>query len=406
MPSYLCILATAALLAGSGCSGPVSAKRVDSKASPPAPQPLEPATVAFIHPKAETVSRPVSFSGEFRAYQSVDLHAKVAGYLKTITVDAGSIVKEGQPIATLEIPEMDADLAQAAAERSRTMAELARARTEVERAEANLKLARVSHERLAAAAKGEPGIIAQQEIDEASARKAAAEAQLASSKATLAVEEQRIASATAAERRTKAMAAYSQIIAPFSGVITKRYADPGAMIQAGTASQSQAMPLVRLAEIRRLRLAAIVPESAVPLIREGLRVEIKVPSINRTFPGAISRLTRDVASASRTMEAEIDVVNPGTLTPGMYADIAVKLEKAEPGLTIPAATVINSGGNRSVLVVGESNVIEERTIVTGFETGSNYEVLSGLLAADRVIVSNRSLLKPGQTVVARAASEN
>lgn len=407
MPTSFPILIVAlSLIAASGCSGPVSAKRVEPESAPVPAKSEKRATVAFVHPKSESVSRAVSFSGEFRPYQTVDLHAKVAGYLKSISVDAGSAVQEGQTIATLEIPEMEADLAQAAAERNRTLAELARARTEIERAEASLKLATVSHDRLLRAVKSEPGIIAQQEIDEAAARKFAAEAQLASTKAALAVEDQRIAVASAAERRTKAMAAYTRIVAPFSGVITKRYADPGAMIQAGTASQTQAMPVVRLAEIRRLRLVATVPESAVPLVREGLRVEIKVPSINRMIPASISRLARDLSPASRTMEAEIDVANPGSLTPGMYADVAIRLDKPEPSLTVPVATIINSGGNRSVWVVSESSSIEERPIVTGFESGSSYEVLSGLLASDRVIVSNRSLLKPGQTVVARAAGEN
>ncbi len=407
MPTSFPILIVAlSLIAASGCSGPVSAKRVEPESAPVPAKSEKRATVAFVHPKSESVSRAVSFSGEFRPYQTVDLHAKVAGYLKSISVDAGSAVQEGQTIATLEIPEMEADLAQAAAERNRTLAELARARTEIERAEASLKLATVSHDRLLRAVKSEPGIIAQQEIDEAAARKFAAEAQLASTKAALAVEDQRIAVASAAERRTKAMAAYTRIVAPFSGVITKRYADPGAMIQAGTASQTQAMPVVRLAEIRRLRLVATVPESAVPLVREGLRVEIKVPSINRMIPASISRLARDLSPVSRTMEAEIDVANPGSLTPGMYADVAIRLDKPEPSLTVPVATIINSGGNRSVWVVSESSSIEERPIVTGFESGSSYEVLSGLLASDRVIVSNRSLLKPGQTVVARAAGEN
>ena len=299
MPIVYLFLASV-LFTLAGCSGPSSATVVERPAPAPAKDTGAP-TVAFVKPKLERMSRGVSLSGEFRPYQVVDLHAKVAGYLKSITVDVGSTVKQGQAIAVLEIPEMDAELASASAERHRTVAELTRANAELERANANLTLVSLSHKRLAAAAKAEPGIIAQQEIDEVIARKSAAEAQVSSAKATLTVEEQRIAGATAAERRIQAMAAYSQISAPFSGVVTKRYADPGAMIQAGTASQTQAMPVIRLAEISRLRLAVNVPESAVPLVRPGLRVEIHVPSINQTITGVVARLNRDVSSSSRTM---------------------------------------------------------------------------------------------------------
>jgi RND family efflux transporter MFP subunit len=403
MPIVYLFLAIA-LFTLAGCSGPSSATVVERPA--PSPKDTGAPTVAFVKPRLERMSRGVSLSGEFRPYQVVDLHAKVAGYLKSITVDVGAAVKQGQTIAVLEIPEMDAELASASAERHRTVAELTRANAELERANANLTLVSLSHKRLAAAAKAEPGIIAQQEIDEAIARKSAAEAQVASAKATLTVEEQRIAGATASERRIQAMAAYSRISAPFSGVVTKRYADPGAMIQAGTASQTQAMPVIRLAEISRLRLAVNVPESAVPLVRPGLRVEIHVPSINQTIAGVIARLNRDVSSSSRTMEAEIDVANPGTLTPGMFADINIKLDKPVDSLTVPVGAVINGGGNRSVYVVNASNQVEERTIQTGFESASGYEVLSGLTADDRIIISNRSLLKPGQNVTARPAQEN
>ncbi len=398
-----CCSATVLLLV-CGCSKPptpsvqASAKSTESTVTP---------TVAVVGPKLESLRREAALTGEFRPYQVADLHAKVAGYLRQITVDVGSHVKAGQQIATLEVPEMASDIAQSAAERSRVEAEIQRARAEVDRAQANLKLQVVSHGRLTAAAKVEPGLIAQQEIDEALARQNAAEAQLASSKAALGVEEQRLESAKAAEQRARTMAAYTGIIAPFSGVVTKRFADVGAMIQAGTASQTQAMPLVRLADLSRLRLAAMVPESLVPMIAPGQKVEVRVTSLHKHFPGTVSRLNRDVASASRTMEAEIDVNNPGlALTPGMYAEVVMTLEKREQGLTVPVGAVINSGGNRAVWIVTPAGIVEQRAIQTGIETTASLEVISGLTAEDRIIISNRSLLKPGQKVHASAAGAN
>jgi RND family efflux transporter MFP subunit len=374
------------------------------------PQPSTPSgdpVVAVLKPKSESLSKDFVFTGEFRPYQVADLHAKVAGYVREIPVDVGSIVQTGQVIATLEIPEMQADLATATADRQRIEAEIQRSRAEIQRAEANLKIQSLSYDRLSAAAKAEPGLVAQQEIDQAQALRSAAEAQLASSKAALAVEERRAGVGKAMEHKAQVMAAYSRIVAPFDGIVTKRYADVGAMIQAGTASQTQAMPLVRLAQINRLRLAVTVPESQVPMIRVGQQVQIKVSSINKTISGRVSRLTGDVMSNSRTMEAEIDVPNPANeLKPGMYAEIQTNVARKDQALTIPVAAVMNSGGNRSVFVASPAGTLEERTIRTGMEGENSLEVLAGLTAQDLVVISNRTLLRPGQKVQAREAGAN
>ena len=230
---FLPLLAALGLFSGVACTRPVRASESSLAAggSPPAP-----AAVAVTKPKMEQLSRELVLSAEFRPYQVVDLHAKVAGYVRHIDVDVGSAVRAGQLIAKLEIPEMEADLAHAAAERRRAEAELPRAGAEVARAEANVNVLTVSLNRLLAASKAEPGLIAQQELDEVNARKLAAEAQVASAKASFGVEQQRINSAKAAEQRTQAMAAYEQITAPFAGVITKRYADTGSMKRHGRTS--------------------------------------------------------------------------------------------------------------------------------------------------------------------------
>ena len=389
-------------LVGCGASTPLQA--VNEKPQKPTG---EIAAVGVVKPQREALSREVTLTGEFRPYQVADLHAKVAGYLRTIQVDVGSRVRAGQEVATLEAPEMEADLAVTAAERQRREAEVRRAGADLERAQAQRELAHVSLERLIAAAKAEPGIVAQQEIDEARAKLRAAEAQVNAAKASGEVEERQVGAARAVEQRAAAMWRYRTIVAPFDGVVTKRFADPGAMIQAGTASQTQAMPVIRVAEIHRLRLAVSVPESLVPMVRNGTPVQVRVSALNRSFAGTVARLTRDVAASSRTMEAEIDVANSDLkLTPGMFADVVMKLEKRESGLTIPVTSVNNSGGNRSVLVVGKNGQIEERGITTGIETAAALEVLSGLGAEDLVVVSNRSLLKAGQRVEARLVAEN
>jgi RND family efflux transporter MFP subunit len=287
---------------------------------------------------------------------------------------------------------MVADISHATAEVSRQQAERKRLNAEVERAKANLGIAELSYKRLEGAAKAEKGIVAQQEIDEALAKRRAAEAQVASAEAALGVIQHQIEASRVAVEKAKTMAAYTEILAPFDGIVTKRNVDLGAMIQAGTSAS--ASPLVRIAEIRRLRMTMIVPESAVPMVRAGKSVEIHVPVLRKKFEGRVARLSNDVNFASRTMEAEVDVANPsGELVPGMTAEVAVTLARKEDGLTVPVTAIANNGGNRSLLVVSAANSIEEREIKTGMESAARIEVIAGLGADDLVVVGNRSLLR-------------
>jgi RND family efflux transporter MFP subunit len=183
----------------------------------------------------------------------------------------------------------------------------------------------------------------------------------------------------------------------------KRFADPGAMIQAGTASQSQAMPVVRLAQFDRLRLVVPVPETHVARIRVGSPVSVRITSLNRTFDGAVSRFGGDVQTATRTMDVEIDVANAnGLILPGMYADAALTLERRSGSLAVPVQALSARDGKKFVMIVNAERAIEEREIVTGIETAERIEVLRGLSSEDQVVVGNRSQLRPGQKVEPRS----
>jgi RND family efflux transporter MFP subunit len=345
------------------------------------------------------LTRDIVLTGEFRPYQVIDLHAKVAGYLKRITVDVGDRVQAGQLIATLEVPEMQDDLAHAAATIKRGLSEVQRYQRELQNAETNRKLAELSYSRLANVNKNDPGLVAQQELDVALARQQSAEQQVAAARAALASAEQQVEISKTTEQHSKTMSDYTQIAAPFSGVITKRFADTGAMIQAGTASQSQAMPVVRLAQIDRLRLIIPVPESFVPHIHLGAPVMVRVSSLGKAIPGRIARYSKDVLLSTKTMETEIDVQNPGwMLTPGMNADVVLTLEKRANALTVPVQSLTMRDGARFVMVVNPEGAIEERPIKVGIETPANVEVLSGVKKDELVIVGNRSQLRAGQKV--------
>ncbi len=360
--------------------------------------------VAVAKASTEPLVRDVVLTGEFRPYQVIDLHAKVAGYLKQITVDVGDRVQAGQLIATIEVPEINDDLVKAEAETRRGDAEIERARGELDRAQASQSLVELSYKRLVGVNKTEPGLVAQQEIDEALARKRTADAQVAAARAALASSERQVDVSKANVQRSKTMVDYARIVAPFSGIITKRFADPGAMIQAGTASQSQAMPVVRLAQIDRVRTVIPVPESIVPLVRVGAAVQIRVNSLGKTFSATVSRYTSDVATSTRTMDAEIDLSNPGLqLRPGMYADVVLTLEKRDKAVTVPVQALIARPDKKSVLVVTPQGLIEERNIEIGIQSTARIEVRAGLEQGEMVVVGNRTELKPGQKVEPKVA---
>jgi RND family efflux transporter MFP subunit len=356
-------------------------------------------TVAVARVTRGPLSRSQDIEAELRPYQDVDIHAKVAGFVQSIVVDVGDHVREGQVLATLEIPELADEVEQADAGVAASDAEVTRAEAEVARAGSAHDVAHLAAARLTSVSKAQPGLVAQQEIDEATGRDKVAEAQLATANAALAASRQQVAVARANQARTHALFNYASITAPFAGVITKRYADKGTMIQAGTSSTTQALPLVRLAEDDRLRLVIPVPESAVSHIRVGGAVDVRVPSLNRSFSGSISRFADQVDPTTRTMHAEVNVPNPtGTLVPGLYALASIVLDQIPNALTVPAQALDRTDAGVSVLRVGASGVLERRAIRLGLETVDAAEVTSGLSEGDLVVVGTRSQLRPGETV--------
>jgi RND family efflux transporter MFP subunit len=358
-------------------------------------------TVAVAKAATEELSHGLALTAEFKPFQEIDVMAKVAGYVKEIKVDVGDRVSQGQLLATLEIPEMVDDLARAQAGVQHSSAEVARAKDEVTRAESAHQMSHLTYERLAAVAKQRPGLVAQQEIDDVHGKDLVAEAQVAAAKSALTASQQQVDVNKADVSRVNTMHDYTRVTAPFAGVVTKRYADTGSMIQAGTASQTQAMPLVRLSQNSLLRLILPVPESVVPRVRVGQQVDVRVPSMNRTFPGRVARFSEKVQLSTRTMDTEVDVPNPSLLLiPGMYAEVNLTLDKRYDALTIPVSAVDTDGDEVSgrVMLVTPEERVEVRKVSLGLETANLVEVRSGLHAGDLVVIGNRSALQPGQQV--------
>lgn len=336
-------------------------------------------------------------TAEFEPFQQVDLMAKVSGYVRSISVDIGDRVRAGQILATLEIPEMEDDLTRAAASIDQAQAEIVTASDELRRAEAAHEMVHLSYSRIADVLKREPGLVPQQEVDEAHSRDLVAEAQVSSARSSLKTAEQHARVSRADQGRVETLHKYMTITAPFEGVVTKRYANIGAMIQAGTSSQ--AMPVVQLSQNNLLRLILPVPESSVARVRVGETVDVRVPSLNRTFPGRVARLAEKVQPSTRTMDTEVDVQNPSlTLIPGMYAEVNLHIAESRHALAVPLDAVDRSTAAARAYLIGPQGVIHIVPVTLGLETDQSVEILSGLQEGDVVVAGRHAGLREGQTV--------
>jgi RND family efflux transporter MFP subunit len=330
--------------------------------------------VAVARVTREDLCNEVTIPAEFRPYLQVELHAKVSGYVDQINVDIGDRVKAGQVLAKLEVPELKA--------------ELDRAKAAEKRAEADYKDAHLVYTRLLGVDKAHPNLVAQQELDAAEAKDSTTEAAIAAAKAEV--------------EKYQTMLAYTIITAPFDGIITHRFADPGSLIQAGTSSDTQSRPLVCLSDNYRLRLDFPVSVSYVKDIRQGDEVEIMVESLGgKPFTGIISRCTQRVDEDTRTMITEVEVPNPKLeLVPGMYATLVLKVQRRPQVLTIPSES-ISTDKKTSVYLVNANQEIEERPVTLGLETPGKYEIEAGLKEGDLVMIGSWSQVRPGQKVEAK-----
>jgi RND family efflux transporter MFP subunit len=342
----------------------------------------------------------LNLAGQFQPYQVIDVHAKVSGYIRHIYVDIGDKVHQGQVLAVLEVPELSAQLKGTGAELARSKDEITRAEHEVSRAQSEHSALHNDYKRLKQASASQPGLIAEQELDDAQSKDLASESRVDAAKAALAAAKQQSESAKADNERVGDLADYTRVTAPLDGVIIWRYADTGALIQAGTSSDTQSLPIVKLSQSGLLRLRLPVPEDAVEFVHEGATVTVYVDAVHRSFEGKVVRFTRNLSLATRTMETEIDVENKDlSLTPGEYANTTIELERHDNVLTIPVQAVIRNGAQQSVLTVDSSHRIQARNIATGLQGSSLIEVKSGLAEGDLVVTGNQASYQAGETVV-------
>jgi RND family efflux transporter MFP subunit len=364
----------------------------------------QPRTAAVVAVTRGNLASSLTIAGQFQPYQQVDLHAKVSGYIRWIGVDIGDKVHQGQVLAKLEVPELQDQYQGAQADVRHTESEIVRAQSEVVSAQSTYSALHAEYTRLAEASQQRPGLIAEQELDDARAKDQQAAAQIGVAKASLEAMQEQLGISNATSHRFQTLTHYEQIVAPFNGVVTMRYADTGSLIQAGQDSNTQTLPVVQVAQSDLLRLRMPVPESDVPYIMVGGNVQVKISSTGRILTGKIVRFTRALDTDTRTMLTEVDVPNPDlVLDPGMYAETTIQLQHKNDTLILPTQAVVQDGDQAYVLVVNASNRVERRNITLGIQTANRSEITSGLQVGDKVIASGQTSYQPGDLVSPRAA---
>lgn len=385
---FLAIPAT--LLCLSACSGSKAVSASSKEAQ-------EPVTTVGVTPVTrKPVMRQLTVSSELVPYQEIDVYAKESGYVKELLVDYGSRVEEGQLMAVLEIPELEMQLQQDKAAIASAAERVTHSQRELDRLEAQHQPAHDYSNRLKGVATKQPGLVAQQELDDAAGKDLALEAQVEAGKSAYQTAMSQLDEAKANQRRDKILFDYANITAPFAGVVTQRYANLGTLVQAGTSSSTQAMPLVRLSQDYKFRLVIPVPESYVKYIRLGDPVQVRIPSLDKAVPGKVARFSVDVSADTRTMHTEVDVPNLShVLMPGLYAEATLTLDRKAAALVLPFQAVSQTGDQASIFLVDANDILQQRKIALGLRTASDVEILSGLNEGDRVVVSDRSGLKAG-----------
>jgi membrane fusion protein (multidrug efflux system) len=312
-------------------------------------------TVMVTQPERGIVRRTITLPGDVRGFNEAALYAKVTGYLERIDVDKGDWVKKGQTLAVIEVPELEQKL---------------------RRAKASLEMERVTYDRLKSVWTSDQRLVAREDVDVAQGKFEQARAE---------VEE------------LEAMVGYTRITAPFDGVITARYVDPGALIQAdahatsGTSGgEGETVPVVRIADIGTLRVYVYVPEEETSLIKRGIPATLTLREFpGRTFAGSVARFNTALDLSTRTMLTEVDLTNPThELYPGMYADVTLELERHPGALTVPSTAVGGAGDKQFVYVVRDGHLSKQH-VATGITDAATVEVVSGLQGEEQV-VSNLS----------------
>jgi HlyD family secretion protein len=409
------------------------ARAADTQAPAAGPAPSPSGTtrdVEVVTVQRTTMARSLEFPATIEAFEEAELYAKTSGYLSEVRVDIGDRIRAGQQLAVIDVPELGSEFDQASAVLASKHASLEAIKTKVMTSDSNIESARneqlereaevelqgITVQRKEELLKGQA--IPQQEFDEARIRLDIAKARVNVAKATfnraqgdkrVAQAEQVVAEADvevaeASVSRVRTFLGYTQIRAPFDGVITRRLVDRGALVQAGTGNRTT--PLFTIQRIDQLRIFIEVPESEVSHVRRGVSAKVKPYGLPGTVvPGDVTRAASALNSSTRTMRTEIDVSNAdGRLMSGMYAQVTLELDQHTNVLAIPASARLVEGKESYVLTIRDDRTVRT-PIKVGLEDGTRVEAVEGLYEGAMVVFSAKGM-NAGMAVRAVPKSTN
>jgi len=355
-----------------------------------------PLAVSVVVPRPAPATTDLDLPGNIQATQETPIYARVDGYVRQWYADIGDRVKGGQVLAEIDTPELDQQVSQAEAAVSQARASLAQTEASLQQTKTNLELARISAERWTALLAD--GAVARQDVDERQSQYDAARASTDAAQANVDATRANVAASTANLQRLQALTSFKKVVAPYSGIVTARTVDRGALITAGSGTTSP--PLFKIAEIDRLRIFVNVPQTFVRSIAPGLEAKIVVREFpGRVFAGKVSRDASALDPASRTLLTEVLVPNTDlTLKPGMYAQVRFSVVGPDPPVLIPATALVIRGEGPQVVVVRQGDTAHYQKVELGRDLGATVEVISGLSGDERLIVNIPDGLKEGITV--------
>jgi RND family efflux transporter MFP subunit len=390
---FLAALLAALLTMMSACSRSGAAARTKDAADVAVP-------AGVVEVARRDLSNSLQIASEFIPYQEIDVHAKVSGYVEKLYINWGTHVQQGQLMAVLQVPELNAQVLRDEAAVLRDKQNLAGAREELDRAVSAYTVAHLTYTRMHGVQKSNPKLVAQEEVDVAYGKDMEGAAAVAAAKDALAAAKQQLAVDQDAMAKDQAMFDYARITAPFEGVVTELDAYTGSLLPAGTATSKAVLPLCHLSQTDLLRLVIPVPARIVPDVHLGETVSVQVPSLKNTFQGKVARFSGLINLNTRTMHTEVDVPNPKyEIVPGMYAYVQLPVRSAANALALPIQAVEFNGHDQGkVMLVSPQDEIEARHVQLGLQTANQVQIVSGLQEGDQVVFGELTRFHAGERI--------
>ncbi len=342
-------------------------------------------SVSVIEPIRKAAVQSVTLPATVDAFEKAALYAKVSGYLQSISVDKGDRVRQGQELARIAVPEMENEYAEAEAA-------VQEAQAAADRAQSNAELKTLTHQRLQGVRQEQPDVISQQEVDVARAEAEVAQGDLKLSQAKLEM-------ARARRDKLETLRQYTTIRAPYAGIITDRFVDRGALIQAATNSTGSVAPIVSIAKIDTVRVYVNVPEPDVPQVKNKQAAQIRLDALpGRVFRGSITRSTVVLDPQTRTMKIEIDLRNPDDLIrPGMFGNATLEFSVQPEAVFLPTEVVHKDPESNNYVFTVTERKLQKVVVQTSMDDGKLVRV-TGLNGHESVVLYGAEALQVGALV--------